>query len=58
MLNDGLNYRTKTTIESLYNGAFTIKTTNDAWVFFKEVAENTLEWKPVSIDVKHHNYHQ
>ena len=28
------------------------KTANDAWVFFEEVAENTLEWEPISVDVK------
>jgi len=39
-------------IESLCNGTFTRKTTDDAWQFFEEVAENTLEWKPVSIDNK------
>ena len=49
---DGLDYPTKTIIESLYNGVFTSKTTNDAWVFFEEVAENTLEWEPVGVDVK------
>ena len=25
---------------------------NDAWEFFEEVAKNTLEWKPVSVDDK------
>jgi len=25
---------------------------NNAWVFFKEVAKNTLKWEHVSIDVK------
>jgi len=39
-------------IESLCNGAFTNKTTNDAWVFFEEVAKNTLECEHVSVDVK------
>jgi len=39
-------------IESLCNGTFTSKTANDARKFFKEVAENTLEWEPVSVDNK------
>jgi len=40
---EGLDYPTKTMVESLCNRAFTSKTTNDAWVFFEEVAKNTLE---------------
>ena len=39
-------------IESLCNGTFTSKTADDAWQFFEEVAENTLEWEPVSVDNK------
>ena len=39
-------------IESLCNGAFTSQTANDPSVFFEDVAENTLEWKLVSTDVK------
>ena len=39
-------------IEFLSNGAFTSKTVNNAWEFFEEVAENTLEWKLFSIDIK------
>ena len=39
-------------IESLCNGTFTSKMADDAWQFFKEVAENTLEWEPVSVDNK------
>ena len=52
MLYDGLDYPTKTIIESLCNGAFTSKITNDAWIFFKEVVENIIEWEHVSVDVK------
>ena len=40
----------KTMIESLCNGTFTSKMADDAWQFFKVVAENTLEWE--SFDVK------
>jgi len=39
---DGLDYPTKTMIESLCSGSFTSKTANDAWQFFEVVAENTL----------------
>ena len=39
-------------IKSLYNGTFTSKTANDAWRFFEAVAENTLEWEPISVDNK------
>ena len=39
-------------IESLCNGTFTSKMADDVWYFFEEVAENTLEWDPVSIDNK------
>ena len=39
-------------IESLCNGTFTSKTADDAWQFFEEVAENTLEWESVSVDDK------
>jgi len=42
MLYDGLDYPTKTMIESFCNGSLTSKTTNDAWQFFEVVAENTL----------------
>ena len=52
ILYDGLEYPNKTMIEFLYNGAFTSKIANDVWKFFKEVAENTLEWELVSVDVK------
>ena len=39
-------------IESLCNGTFTSKTVDDAWQFFEGVAENALEWEPVSVDNK------
>ena len=39
-------------IESFCNGTFTSKTVNDAWRFFEVVAENTLEWEPVSVHDK------
>ena len=31
-------------------GTFTSKTADEAWQFFEEVAENTLEWEIVSVD--------
>ena len=49
MLFDGLDYPTKTMIESLCNGSFTSTTANDAWQFFEVVAENSLEWEPVDV---------
>ena len=52
ILYGGLDYPTKTMMESLCNGAFTSKIAYDAWVFFEEVAENTLEWEPAGVDVK------
>ena len=52
ILYEGLDYSNKTMIESLCNGTFTSKTADDAWQFFEEVAENTLEWEPVSVDNK------
>jgi len=53
ILYEGIDYPTKMMVESFCNGAFTSKTTKDAWVFFfEEVAENMLEWEPVRIDAK------
>jgi len=52
ILYEGLDYQNKTFIESLRNETFTSKTANDAWGFFEEVAENTLEWEPISVDDK------
>jgi len=52
ILYEGLDYQNKIIIESLCNGTFTSKTANDAWKFFEEVAENTLEWEPVNADDK------
>ena len=37
---------------SLCNGTFTSKMANDAWEYFEEAAENTLEWDPVSVNDK------
>jgi len=39
-------------VESLCNGAFISKTANNAWIFFEEIAKNTLEWEPVRINAK------
>jgi len=51
MLYDGLDYPTKTTVESLYNGHLQVKPPTTR-VYFEEVVENMLEWEPISIDAK------
>jgi len=40
ILYEGLDYLTKTMVESLCNGAFTSKTANDAWIFFEGSREH------------------
>ena len=52
ILYEGLDYPTKTMVESFCNGVFTQKTADQAWAYLEEVAENTLQWEPIREDPK------
>ena len=45
ILYEGMDYPTKTIVESCCNGGFTQKTANQAWTYLEEVAENTTHGK-------------
>ena len=42
-----MDYPTKQMVKSFCSGKFTQKTADEAWTFFEETAENTLQWAPI-----------
>ena len=50
ILYEGLDYQTKTMVESLCNGGFTGKTVDDVWLYLEEIMEHMLEWEPMGVE--------
>ena len=48
ILYDGLDYQTKTLLETICQGGFLQKDENHGWDLFEDLAEKTLQWKPAS----------
>jgi len=48
ILYDGLDYQTKTLLETMCQGGFLQKDENQGWDLFEDLAEKTLQWEPAS----------
>ena len=46
VLYDGLEYQTKTLLESMCQGGFLKKDETDGWLLYEQLAENTIQWEP------------
>ncbi|KAK1265662.1 hypothetical protein QJS04_geneDACA014972 [Acorus gramineus] len=47
ILYEGLNYTTRTMVESMCSGEFTNKNETEAWAFLEEVAEKSMQWETI-----------
>ena len=45
-LYDGLEYQTKTLLESMCQGGFLKKNEDEGWLLYEELADNTIQWEP------------
>ena len=45
-LYDGLEYQTKTLLESMCQGGFLKRNENEGWLLYEELADNTIQWEP------------
>ena len=45
ILYDGLDYQTKTLLETMCQGGFLQKDENQGWDLFEDLAEKTLQWE-------------
>ena len=52
ILYDGLDYQTKTLLETMCQEAFLQKDENQDWDLFEDLAEKTLQWEPASKKTK------
>ena len=48
ILYDGLDYQTKTLLETMCQGGLLQKDKNQDWDLFEDLAEKTLQWEPAS----------
>jgi len=46
ILYDGLNYQTKTLLETICKGDSFKKMKNQGWELFEDLAEKTIQWEP------------
>ena len=45
---DGLDYPTKTLLETMCQGGFLKKDENEGWDLYEDLAEKTIQWEPTS----------
>ena len=48
ILYDGLDYSTKTLLESMCQGGFLQKDVNERWDLYESIAEKIIQWEPTS----------
>ena len=51
-LYDGLDYSTKTLLESMCQGGFLGKNETEGWALYEDLADKTIQWQPNSEKVK------